>query len=85
MADPQTNEFMRDINVSDVDSIFKTGYHGWTSPTHVVLNFLFTLLMIILSLPAFIGIALLIRLTSRGPVFYKGIRLGIDKKAFRHV
>jgi lipopolysaccharide/colanic/teichoic acid biosynthesis glycosyltransferase len=44
------------------------------------LNFLLALLAIISLLPVFLLLALLIKLTSRGPVFYLQERVGLDRR-----
>ncbi|MEO8089900.1 MAG: sugar transferase [Gemmatimonadales bacterium] len=44
------------------------------------LNFVLALVGLIASLPLLLVIALLIRLTSRGPVFYTQVRVGLDRR-----
>lgn len=48
-----------------------------------VLDFIFSLILIILLVPIFLITALLIKLTSEGPVFFKQERLGLNKRRFR--
>ena len=45
-------------------------------------NCFLAMILIICSLPIFIIISIIIKLQNGGPVFYKGIRLGLDKKPF---
>ncbi|MBF8263273.1 MAG: wcaJ [Parachlamydiales bacterium] len=45
-------------------------------PLKRIFDILFSLSVIILFAPVFISIALLVRLTSPGPIFYKSVRLG---------
>jgi len=44
------------------------------------LNFVLALVGLVASLPVLLLIALLIKLTSRGPVFYTQIRVGLDRR-----
>jgi exopolysaccharide biosynthesis polyprenyl glycosylphosphotransferase len=46
-------------------------------------DIMFSLCVIIIGLPAWIGIALAIKLGSKGPVFYTQPRIGLDGKEFR--
>jgi exopolysaccharide biosynthesis polyprenyl glycosylphosphotransferase len=43
---------------------------------------LFALLAVILLLPVFVGVALAVKLTSRGPVFFRQVRIGRHGKPF---
>ncbi len=43
---------------------------------------IFSIFIILLSIPMVLVLALLIKLNSRGPIFFKQIRLGKDKKLF---
>jgi lipopolysaccharide/colanic/teichoic acid biosynthesis glycosyltransferase len=45
------------------------------------LNVLLALLLLVLSAPLFLLVALAVRLTSRGPVFYTQLRVGLDRRA----
>ena len=47
-----------------------------------VLNSTLAVIMIICTIPVSIGVALLVKLKSSGPVFYKGVRLGLNKTPF---
>ncbi|HKT60671.1 MAG TPA: sugar transferase, partial [Gemmatimonadales bacterium] len=44
------------------------------------LNFVLALLALLALLPVFVLLALLIKLTSRGPVFYLQERVGLDRR-----
>jgi lipopolysaccharide/colanic/teichoic acid biosynthesis glycosyltransferase len=52
------------------------------SPSRVnrALNFLLALVALIVSLPVMLLIALLVRVTSRGPVLYTQVRVGLDRR-----
>jgi lipopolysaccharide/colanic/teichoic acid biosynthesis glycosyltransferase len=50
------------------------------SLTTRVLNFLLALTALLLLLPVLLVLALLVRLTSRGPVFYTQLRVGLDRR-----
>jgi lipopolysaccharide/colanic/teichoic acid biosynthesis glycosyltransferase len=58
------------------------GYRKVYATLNRVFNFTFALLFLILSLPVFIVIAAAIKLADRGPVFYRGVRLGLNKEPF---
>jgi len=55
---------------------------GWNSILKRAFDIFFSLLFLILSLPLMLTIALLIKLTSKGPVIYKQKRVGWDGKEF---
>ena len=57
------------------------GRKGWQGKE--VFDKVFAVFFIILTLPLFLVIAALVKLTSRGPVFYKQERLGYRGKPFR--
>ncbi len=46
-------------------------------------DFSFSLIGFFILLPVFILIGLVIKLTSKGPVFFRGIRIGKDERQFR--
>ncbi|MBZ0155179.1 MAG: sugar transferase [Alphaproteobacteria bacterium] len=60
----------------------KTGYAKAYKTISRGFNIAFALLFLVFSLPLFVLIATAIKLTDRGPVFYRGIRLGLNKKPF---
>jgi lipopolysaccharide/colanic/teichoic acid biosynthesis glycosyltransferase len=47
-----------------------------------VLNLLFALIALIALLPVIVLVAALVRLTSRGPILYTQIRIGLDRRQF---
>ncbi|MCD6382379.1 MAG: sugar transferase [Candidatus Hydrothermae bacterium] len=57
------------------------GRIGWQGKE--IFDKIFAVFFIILTLPLFLVIAALVKLTSRGPVFYKQERLGYRGKPFR--
>jgi len=61
---------------------YTTKYSNWTSVLIKVLNFVLAVLLFFCSLPVGLLIALTIRMKDGGSVFYKGARLGINKKIF---
>ncbi|TAN42857.1 MAG: sugar transferase [Nitrospirae bacterium] len=66
----------------NVSSIGKGGYSKAFKFINAAFNFIFALFFIVCSLPLFLVIALIIKLQDGGEVFYRGVRLGIDKKPF---
>ena len=46
-------------------------------------DLVFSILIIIITIPIFSLIAFLIKIDSRGPIFYRGIRVGLNGKLFR--
>ncbi|MCP5053910.1 MAG: undecaprenyl-phosphate glucose phosphotransferase [bacterium] len=67
------------INLGDIP------LQGWPSIFKRAFDFLFSLMGLIFLLPLFILVALSIKLTSRGPVFYSQTRVGLDGKHFRMI
>jgi lipopolysaccharide/colanic/teichoic acid biosynthesis glycosyltransferase len=59
-----------------------TGYAKVSSVLNGIFNFSMSLIIILFSLPVFLILSLIIKLQDRGPVFYKGVRLGLNKKPF---
>lgn len=62
-----------------------TGYGGYSKLSGIVIplfNKILASLFLIIGLPVFLIIALIIKLKYGGPVFYKGIRLGMHKKPY---
>jgi lipopolysaccharide/colanic/teichoic acid biosynthesis glycosyltransferase len=55
-----------------------SGPTGWPTRT---LNFVLAFLAVIALLPVFVLVAVLVKLTSRGPVFYLQERVGLDRRA----
>jgi lipopolysaccharide/colanic/teichoic acid biosynthesis glycosyltransferase len=56
--------------------------HGWYLPCKNVADFLIALLLAVPALPLLLLIALLVKLTSRGPAFYTQTRLGKGGRPF---
>lgn len=59
---------------------------GYTKASNLANRFFtcaFSLLLLFLSLPVSLVIALMIKIQDGGPVFYSGIRMGMDKKPFK--
>jgi exopolysaccharide biosynthesis polyprenyl glycosylphosphotransferase len=67
------------INLGDIP------LQGWQWVFKRVFDFIFSLAGLILVLPFFLVIALLIKLSSRGPVFYRQTRVGLDGKLFKMI
>ena len=65
------------INLNDIP------LKGWKAVSKRVLDFTFSLIGLIFLLPVFFVIAILIKLTSEGPIFYLQERVGIDGKTFK--
>ena len=64
-------------------SIVRTGYIPRNALADAVLNRGLAALLLVFSAPVFVVVWLVVRLTSRDPVFYSGDRLGKDRKVFR--
>lgn len=61
---------------------FTTGYSKVFSLVNTSFNILLSLLLILCAIPFFLIISLAIKLQDGGPVFYRGVRLGLGKKHF---
>jgi lipopolysaccharide/colanic/teichoic acid biosynthesis glycosyltransferase len=59
-----------------------TTLQRWYAPLRRVLDFSVTLLLLVVSSPALLLAALLVRLTSRGPAFYTQVRTGRGGRPF---
>lgn len=66
----------------NIPSISKGGYSKAFKLLNAAFNFIFALFFIAGSLPLLIVIALIIKLQDGGEVFYRGLRLGINKQPF---
>ena len=53
---------------------------GTTGRFHRILNFVLALLGLVALLPVLLIIGLIVRLTSRGPVLYTQVRVGLDRR-----
>jgi lipopolysaccharide/colanic/teichoic acid biosynthesis glycosyltransferase len=58
--------------------------HPGARVTSRALNFMLAFTAVVLLLPVLLVIALLVRLTSRGPVLYTQLRVGLDRRLPRH-
>lgn len=67
------------INLGDIP------LQGWQLLFKRAFDFVFSLVGLILSSPLFLLVALLVKVTSRGPVFYIQTRIGMDGKHFRMI
>ncbi|MCK4763856.1 MAG: undecaprenyl-phosphate glucose phosphotransferase [Candidatus Aminicenantes bacterium] len=67
------------INLGDIP------LRGWQLLFKRVFDFVSSLVGFILISPVFLLLAILIKVTSRGPVFYKQTRVGIDGKIFKMI
>jgi lipopolysaccharide/colanic/teichoic acid biosynthesis glycosyltransferase len=59
------------------------GMRGWASVGREALDVVLALLAVIVLSPVFILVALAVRLSSRGPVFFRQDRLGQERRPFR--
>lgn len=57
--------------------------YGWNSLSKRLLDIIVSFIVILVSWPFMLSIALLVKLTSRGPVFYIQERMGLDGRTFR--
>jgi Undecaprenyl-phosphate glucose phosphotransferase len=57
--------------------------HGWNQVAKRAFDLVFTLALVGLLSPVLVAIALAVKLTSRGPVFYRQERMGLDGQRFR--
>ena len=73
-------------------SLVRQHYRDWSQPdtngashsaewARRAVNLLLALIAIIVTLPVMMLLALLVRLTSRGPVLYTQVRIGLDRRA----
>ncbi len=63
-------------------NFFRGGYAKVSFVLNTIFNTFFSLLLIILSITLLLIITLIIKLQDGGPILYKGIRLGLNKKPF---
>lgn len=66
-----------------VISMRRQGITGWDRVVKDIEDYVFSILGLTLLSPLFIAVALLIKLDSRGPVFYRQERVGRNGKRFR--
>ncbi|MDO8142612.1 MAG: undecaprenyl-phosphate glucose phosphotransferase [Candidatus Brocadiales bacterium] len=63
-------------------SLRDTPLYGWNIIVKRVLDVVFSSLVLILTAPAMLIIAILVKLTSKGPLLFKQERMGLDGKTF---
>ena len=79
LAHPRTEEFGDDAMIT-----LSTGNGGgWPLVLKRVLDVTLSALLLLCLAPAFLVVAVLIKLTSEGPVFFAQDRLGLNKRRFR--
>jgi lipopolysaccharide/colanic/teichoic acid biosynthesis glycosyltransferase len=62
-----------------------TRVRGWEAGARRVVNVVIAVLGLVLALPVMLVVAVLVKLTSRGPVFYTQTRVGLDRRGNRPV
>lgn len=73
---------MRPVAGFPLIHVEKPQYNGATRFSKTAFDFLFSIVVLLLISPILLATALAVKLTSRGPVFYKSERMGIDGKPF---
>lgn len=73
---------MEDLDGIPIINLSDTPLSGWYGPVKRVADIIFSLLGIIITAPLMIIIAILIKLTSPGSVFFKQARIGLDGTVF---
>jgi exopolysaccharide biosynthesis polyprenyl glycosylphosphotransferase len=58
-------------------------YDWWSLAVKRLLDITFSLILLILLAPVFVVVAVLIQLYSPGPVFFRQVRMGLNKRRFR--
>lgn len=71
------------VNGIPVISLYDTPMSGINMVLKRVEDFILAIIILITILPFMLGIALIVKLTSRGPVFFKQERYGMDGKAIQ--
>lgn len=74
-------------NVTELDgvpilSLRQTPLYGWNAVAKRAFDLLFGSICLLIALPLMLVIAIAIKLTSRGPVFYRQRRVGFDGREF---
>lgn len=77
-SEARTEEFEGEA----VTSFYTGSLHGWPVAIKRMLDITLSAALLILFLPLFAVVAILIRLTSPGPVFFTQPRLGLNKRRF---
>jgi exopolysaccharide biosynthesis polyprenyl glycosylphosphotransferase len=79
-ARSKAEEFEGDAHITHITG---TVVSGWPAIIKWLFDFTVSLVLIIFLSPLFLMVALLIKLTSPGPVFFRQERLGFNKRRFR--
>jgi exopolysaccharide biosynthesis polyprenyl glycosylphosphotransferase len=77
-ATPRAETFDGDHHIA----VYAGAQHGWPHMVKRVLDFVASLALLVLLAPLFAMVALLIRLSSEGPVFFLQERVGFNKRRF---
>ncbi len=83
-----THFFSLNAEISEFDglpvmSLRESPLYGWRALCKRSMDIVFSGGFLLVFSPVFVGIALLVKLTSRGPVFYKQERMGLDGRTFK--
>lgn len=73
---------MRPVAGFPLIHVEKPQYNGATRFSKVAFDLTFAALVLVLISPVLLAVAIAVKATSRGPVFYKSERMGIDGKPF---
>jgi exopolysaccharide biosynthesis polyprenyl glycosylphosphotransferase len=73
---------MRPVAGFPLIHVEKPQYNGATRFSKVAFDLTFAALVLVLISPVLLAVAIAVKVTSRGPVFYKSERMGIDGKPF---
>ncbi|MFF0817859.1 sugar transferase [Rhodococcus sp. NPDC003318] len=73
---------MRPVAGLPLIHVEKPSYHGAKRSGKRIFDLAFSLLAILILAPVFAAVALAIKVDSRGPVFYRSERIGLDGKPF---
>ncbi len=76
------NTAVEDFEGIPIINLNHTPLSGWNAIIKRLMDITLSLLGIVITLPITIPTAILIKLTSKGPIFYKQERMGLDGKRF---
>lgn len=74
---------VEDFDGLPIVNLNESPLEGWGSPVKRVTDFFLATFALLILLPVFFVIALAVKLTSRGPIFYGQERLGLDGRKFK--
>lgn len=74
---------VEDIDGMPVVSLRHGPVHGWDAVAKRAFDLAFGSLILLMASPVMLTTALLVKLTSRGPVFYAQERMGLDGRTFK--